>query len=97
MPGSFTGPHKSGRPSKFEIAPGETISLDEISEMPIDVQAKLLRVLQEREIIRVGGIDPLPVDVRVIAAMNQNVRELQSVVERVVNFSEGEPISYGPA
>ncbi|RTM02227.1 MAG: PAS domain-containing protein [Hyphomicrobiales bacterium] len=76
MPGSFTGAHKSGRPGKFEIASGGTIFLDEISEMPIDVQAKLLRVLQEREVIRVGGIDPLPVNVRVIAAMNQDIRNL---------------------
>ncbi|MGO4560066.1 sigma-54 interaction domain-containing protein [Mesorhizobium sp. 2RAF21] len=76
MPGSFTGAHKSGRPGKFEIASGGTIFLDEISEMPIDVQAKLLRVLQEREVIRVGGVDPLPVNVRVLAAMNQDIRNL---------------------
>lgn len=76
MPGSFTGAHKSGRPGKFEIASGGTIFLDEISEMPMDVQAKLLRVLQEREVTRVGASDPLPVDVRVIAALNQNIRDL---------------------
>lgn len=76
MPGSFTGANKTGRPGKFEIASGGTIFLDEISEMPLDVQAKLLRVLQEREVVRIGGSDPVAVDVRVIAAMNRNVREL---------------------
>ncbi|MDH4992496.1 sigma 54-interacting transcriptional regulator [Aquamicrobium lusatiense] len=76
MPGSFTGAHKSGRPGKFEIASGGTIFLDEISEMPMDVQAKLLRVLQEREVTRLGASDPLPVDVRVVAALNQNIRDL---------------------
>ncbi len=76
MPGSFTGAHKSGRPGKFEIASGGTIFLDEISEMPMDVQAKLLRVLQEREVTRVGASDPLPVNVRFIAALNQDIRDL---------------------
>ncbi len=76
MPGSFTGASKSGRPGKFEIASGGTIFLDEISEMPLDVQAKLLRVLQEREIVRVGGTDPVPIDVRLVAAMNRDVRSL---------------------
>lgn len=76
MPGSFTGAHKSGRPGKFEIASGGTIFLDEISEMPMDVQAKLLRVLQEREVTRVGASDPLPVNVRFIAALNQDIRGL---------------------
>lgn len=76
MPGSFTGAHKSGRPGKFEIASGGTIFLDEISEMPMDVQAKLLRVLQEREVTRVGATDPLPVNVRFIAALNQDIRGL---------------------
>ncbi len=74
--GSFTGAHKSGRPGKFEIASGGTIFLDEISEMPLDVQAKLLRVLQEREITRIGGAEPISVDVRIIAAMNKEARKL---------------------
>lgn len=78
MPGSFTGANKSGRPGKFEIASSGTIFLDEISEMPLDVQAKLLRVLQEREIVRVGGTDPVAVDVRLVAAMNRDVRELMA-------------------
>lgn len=78
MPGSFTGANKSGRPGKFEIASGGTIFLDEISEMPLDVQAKLLRVLQEREVVRVGGFDPVAVDVRFVAAMNRDVRSLMA-------------------
>ncbi|WP_372501558.1 sigma 54-interacting transcriptional regulator [Tistrella mobilis] len=76
MPGSFTGANRSGRPGKFEIASGGTIFLDEISEMPLDVQAKLLRVLQEREIVRIGGSDPVAVDLRFVAAMNRDVRGL---------------------
>lgn len=76
MPGSFTGAQKTGRPGKFEIASGGTIFLDEVSEIPFDVQAKLLRVLQEREITRVGGVEPIAVDVRLICAMNRDPRTL---------------------
>ena len=75
-PGSFTGADKAGRPGRFELASGGTIFLDEISEMPLDVQAKLLRVLQERQVTRIGGTSSLPVDVRVIAAANRDLREL---------------------
>ncbi|MCG8443801.1 MAG: sigma 54-interacting transcriptional regulator [Caulobacterales bacterium] len=74
--GSFTGASRSGRPGKFELASTGTIFLDEISEMPLDVQAKLLRVLQEREITRIGSSDPTPIDVRLVAAMNRNARSL---------------------
>ncbi len=70
--GSFTGAVER-RPGKFELASGGTLFLDEIGEMPIELQAKLLRVLQEREIDRVGGSRALPVDVRVVAATNADL------------------------
>ncbi len=70
--GSFTGAMER-RPGKFELASGGTLFLDEIGEMPRDLQAKLLRVLQEREIDRVGGTRPLPVDVRIVAATNADL------------------------
>jgi two-component system response regulator FlrC len=73
--GAFTGAitRKTG---KFELASGGTILLDEISEMELGLQAKLLRVLQEYEIDRVGGTAPVPVDVRVVATTNRRLREL---------------------
>ena len=70
--GSFTGAVER-RPGKFELASGGTLFLDEIGEMPFELQAKLLRVLQEREIDRVGGTRPLPVDVRIVAATNADL------------------------
>jgi two-component system nitrogen regulation response regulator GlnG len=70
--GSFTGA-VDRRPGKFELATGGTLFLDEIGELPLDLQAKLLRVLQEREIDRVGGTRPLPVDVRIVAATNADL------------------------
>ncbi len=70
--GSFTGAVER-RPGKFELGSGGTLFLDEIGEMPIELQAKLLRVLQEREIDRVGGTRPLPVDVRIVAATNADL------------------------
>jgi two-component system, NtrC family, response regulator AtoC len=71
--GAFTGAHakKLGR---FELAHGGTVFLDEIGTLRVDLQAKLLRVLQEREIERLGGIRPIPVDVRILAATNVNLR-----------------------
>jgi transcriptional regulator with PAS, ATPase and Fis domain len=75
-PGSFTGAIKSGRPGKFELASGGTIFLDEISELPFDVQAKLLRVLQERQVVRVGESRSIDIDVRVISASNKDLREM---------------------
>ncbi|KAA0575189.1 PAS domain-containing protein [Azospirillum sp. B21] len=73
--GSFTGAQKGGRPGKFEMASGGTIFLDEITEMPLDLQAKLLRVLQEREVTRIGATRPIPIDVRVIAASNRDLKD----------------------
>lgn len=73
--GAFTGAHQS-KPGKFEIANGGTLLLDEISEMAVSMQAKLLRVLQEREVERVGGRTPLPIDVRVLATSNRDLKSL---------------------
>ena len=73
--GAFTGAI-SRKIGKFELANGGTILLDEISEMELPLQAKLLRVLQEYEVDRVGGTAPVPVDVRIIATTNQRLREL---------------------
>ena len=72
--GSYTGATDK-RIGKFELAHGGTIFLDEIGELPVEVQAKLLRVLQEREIERIGGKGPIAVDVRIIAATNRNLQE----------------------
>ncbi|MHC1759450.1 MAG: sigma-54 interaction domain-containing protein [Negativicutes bacterium] len=73
--GAFTGANKHGKNGLFEIADGGTVFLDEIAEMPINLQAKLLRVLQERKIWRIGSEKPIPVDVTVIAATNKNIFE----------------------
>jgi transcriptional regulator with PAS, ATPase and Fis domain len=74
--GAFTGARKTGQAGAFEQANGGTLFLDEVSEMPFDLQVKLLRVLQEREVIRVGEAKPLPVDVRIIASTNKPLPEL---------------------
>lgn len=76
--GAFTGASKGGKAGLFEIAHGGTIFLDEIGEMPLQLQAKILRVLQENEVRRVGGHEVIPVDVRVMSATNQNIPELIS-------------------
>lgn len=73
--GAFTGAIKGGKKGYFEEAHGGTIFLDEIGEVNLAVQAKLLRVLQEREVVRVGGTEPLPIDVRIIAATNANLEQ----------------------
>lgn len=74
--GAFTGAKKSGKIGKFELANGGTIFLDEIGDMPLNMQAKLLRVLQEKEIERVGGNKVIPIDSRVIAATNKNLWQM---------------------
>src|SRR5262249_30278690 len=73
--GAFTDAHES-RPGKFELAAGGTLLLDEIGDLSPGGQAKLLRVLEEKVVVRVGGSRPIPVDVRVIAATNQNLADL---------------------
>ncbi len=73
--GAFTGAKHGGKPGKFELADGGSIFLDEIGEMPLYLQTKLLRVLQERKIERLGGLKSTPVDVRVIAATNKDLSE----------------------
>ncbi len=75
--GAFSGARKGGRPGKFEIAAGGTIFLDEIGDMPLHMQAKLLRVLQDKTVERVGGVNPITVDVRVIAATNRDLNTMQ--------------------
>jgi transcriptional regulator with PAS, ATPase and Fis domain/tetratricopeptide (TPR) repeat protein len=77
--GAFTGARKGGRPGKFELAEGGTILLDEIGDMPIEMQAKLLRVLQEKQVHRIGGTREVTLDARVIATTN---RDLDEVVAR---------------
>ena len=74
--GAFTGALKGGKAGKFETADGGTLFLDEIGDMPMSMQSKLLRVLQEKEIEKIGAQYPLPVDVRIIAATNKNLEEL---------------------
>ncbi|MEQ8201673.1 MAG: sigma 54-interacting transcriptional regulator [Syntrophomonadaceae bacterium] len=74
--GAFTGGSRTGKAGKFELANGAAIFLDEIGELPLDMQAKLLRVIQERRFYRVGGIKPIDVDVRLIAATNRDIAQL---------------------
>ncbi len=76
--GAFTGADKKGKPGKFEIAHKGTIFLDEIGDMPLKMQVKLLRVLQEKEIERVGSQKPKQIDFRLICATNRNIEKLIS-------------------
>jgi len=73
--GSFTGAHET-KHGRFEVANGGTIFLDEISNISLNIQAKLLRVIQEREVTRVGSTKPIKVDVRILAATNENLADL---------------------
>lgn len=75
VPGAFSGATGKGKPGYFEAADGGTIMLDEIGEMPLAMQTRLLRVLQDGEIMRVGDTTPRVVDVRIIAATNMNLEE----------------------
>jgi PAS domain S-box-containing protein len=77
--GAFTGARKGGKPGKFELANGGTIFLDEIGEMTLAMQVKLLRVLQERELERLGGTKSIKIDIRVIAATN---RDLENMIQQ---------------
>ncbi len=74
--GSFSGASKAGKVGKFELANNGTLFLDEIGEMPLFMQSKLLRTLQEKEITRVGGNENIPVDVRIIAATNRDLEKM---------------------
>ncbi len=74
--GAFTGAKKGGKAGLFELSHNGTIFLDEIAEMPIQLQSRLLRVIQEKEVMRIGGDRVIPVNVRIIAATNQNLGDL---------------------
>lgn len=74
--GSFTGAIKKGKKGRFEQADGGTIFIDEINQMPLNLQPKLLRVLQEKEIDRIGGASSIPVDVRILTASNKDLKKL---------------------
>jgi transcriptional regulator with PAS, ATPase and Fis domain len=76
--GSFTGATKKGKAGLFEMAHGGTILLDEISELPLLLQGRLLRVLQEKQVMRIGDNKLIPVDVRIICATNRDLRSLVS-------------------
>lgn len=73
--GAFTGARKGGKPGLFELAHGGTIFLDEINSMSLNLQAKLLRVLEEKEVMRIGSDYIIPLDVRVIAAANEELKQ----------------------
>lgn len=76
--GSFTGAKEEGKAGLFEIANGGTIFIDEVGDAPLDFQVKLLRVLEEKKIRRIGGVEEIPIDIRVIAATNKNLIKLIS-------------------
>lgn len=73
--GAFTGAEQKGKMGYFELANGGTLFLDEIGEMPVHVQSKLLRVLQEKEVVHIGGLKPIPLDIRLIAATNTDLKK----------------------
>ena len=74
--GAFTGARKGGKQGKFQLADGGTLFLDEIGDMPLSMQAKILRALQEKEVEPVGGDAPVPVDVRIISATRKNLAQM---------------------
>ncbi|MDR2198857.1 MAG: sigma 54-interacting transcriptional regulator [Deltaproteobacteria bacterium] len=71
--GAFTGAGHEGKPGKFELADGGTIFLDEIGELPLDLQAKILRILDDYKVARIGGLRAKPLDIRVVAATNRDL------------------------
>ena len=73
--GAFTGANRGGRIGKFELANGGTVFLDEIGEMPLEMQSRLLRVIQNRHVMRVGSNEQIPIDIRIISATNRNLEE----------------------
>ncbi|MED3691658.1 sigma 54-interacting transcriptional regulator [Peribacillus butanolivorans] len=79
--GAFTGANQKGKPGMFEVAESGILFLDEVGELPLQLQVKLLRALQEREIQRIGGTKPQKIDVRIIAATNRNLLEMVKVGE----------------
>jgi transcriptional regulator with PAS, ATPase and Fis domain len=78
MDGTFTGARKGGRPGVFEQCDGGTLLLDEITEINVEVQAKLLRVIQEREVCRIGSVKPIPIDIRIIVTSNRDLHRHMS-------------------
>lgn len=75
-PGTFTGALKNGKKGIFELADGGTVFLDEIGDAPLSIQAKLLRVLQEKEVRKIGGEVSIPVDVRILSATNKDLKRM---------------------
>jgi PAS domain S-box-containing protein len=76
MKGAFTGAAKEGKPGLFELSNGGVIFLDEIGEMPLNCQVKLLKVIEDRQVFRVGGTQPIRLQVRIIAATNKDLHKL---------------------
>lgn len=74
--GAFTGARQDGKRGYFELADEGTLFLDEIADLPLDLQGKLLRVLEDREVLRLGGEKPVKVNVRIVAATNKNLEEM---------------------
>jgi transcriptional regulator with PAS, ATPase and Fis domain len=74
--GAFTGSRKEGKKGLFEAAKNGTVFLDEIAELPLNLQVKILQVIQEKAVQRVGGLETIPVDVRIISATNRNLEEM---------------------
>ncbi|SKC83321.1 sigma-54 interaction domain-containing protein [Maledivibacter halophilus] len=74
--GSFTGAKKGGKLGKFQLANGGTLFLDEVGDMPLTMQAKLLRVLQDKKVSKIGGSEAVPLDLRIISATNKDLEEM---------------------
>jgi len=74
--GAFTGANREGKPGLFEVADKGTIFLDEVGDLPFDMQTKLLRVIQEKEVLRVGALKPRKIDVRILAATNRDLNQM---------------------